>query len=54
MGIRERLIKNERETGDRERGHSREREVVCWVAELVIAGGGGGLGIEWRRTRARG
>ena len=49
------MKEGERETGDEERRYLREREVVCWVAELVIAGGGGcGLGMEWRRTRAGG
>jgi len=43
----------ERGVEDKAKRHSREREVVCWVAEFVIAGGGG-LRMEWRRTRAGG
>ena len=48
-------VEDEKGAGRKAKKYSREREVVCWLAEFVIAAGsGGGLRMEWRRTRAGG
>ena len=38
---------DERESEGKEKIYSRERELGCWLVELVIAGGGGGGGWGW-------